>query len=491
MLESSSPALKRLGADVAPLSFAQERLWFIDAAAPGSATYNVPLLLRWRGRVDAAALSAALRAVVARHEVLRTTYQLRDGRPVQVVGSAGPFVVEVVDLDGAPDAWERAREDVARRAREPFDLSRRPPFRCVVWQGVPGGDAVLLSIHHIAVDGWSLAALFEDLAAAYDQATAGSLPALPELPVQYADFAVWDRASFADAASRQQLSERVAELLELQGDLTLAGWRPKPAVPGSARPGAQHVFGVPEQTWSGVAKLARALRVTPFVVMFAAFQVVLERWSGRDEFAVGAVTANRPLAELDKLVGFFVNTVPLRCRLRADWSFAELCAQVRTEAFRSLTYQRIPFDQLTAKAAAVRAVGHGSMVNVGFALQNLPAPALATPPGWQSARLLSTGTAKVDLLLILEDGKYGDDGPFGTVEYDTDHYSADVARRLAGNFRTLLAAAVQQPERLLRELPITERVAGAPASGVVVGARRDLVGERLMQIGAAARSDIA
>jgi amino acid adenylation domain-containing protein len=427
----------------------------------------------------------ALEAVVARHEVLRTTYRLRDGRPVQVVRAAESVIVDVVDVAGTPNAWERALEEAARRACEPFDLSRRPPFRCVVWQGIPGGDAVLLSIHHIAVDGWSLAPLFEDLASAYEAAVAGNRPVLRELPIQYADFAAWDRESFADRASRRQVADRVAELLPVAGDLRLAGWQPRPILPEGARSGAQHGFGMPERTWSGVSQLARALRVTPFVVFLAAFQVVLQRWSGRDEFVVGIVTANRPLAELEELVGFFVNTVPLRCRLQPEWSFARLCAQVRDEAFRSLTYQRIPFDQLTAQAGALRASGQRSMVNVGFAFQNAPVPVSATMLPWESVRLLPTNTAKFDLMLVLEDGQYGNDGPVGTVEYDTGHYSPDVARQLGDNFRALLAAAVCQPDQLLPSLPIRERTPGFLPSGGLVGGRRDLVDERLARLGVA------
>jgi hypothetical protein len=472
----SPPALRRLAADLAPLSFAQERLWLIDAAAPGSVTYNVPILLPWRGRVEVGALETALTAVVARHEILRTTYELRDGRPVQVVGPAGPVAVEVLDRDGTAGSRERAVEDAARRAREPFDLSHRPPLRCAAWRGIPGGDLVLLVVHHIAIDGWSLGTFFADLARAYEAAVAGARPDLPELPFQYTDYAAWDREAFAAPAGRRQLSERVAELLEVPRDLALAGWRPAPAIPQGARRGDERRFRLPERAWSGIQRLARRLRVTPFVVLLAAFQVALQRWSGRDEFLVGAIAANRPLSQLEDLVGFFVNTVPLRCRLRPDWSFSDLCTEARTEAFRSLSLQRVPFDQLTA------AVGSPDpLVQVGFALQNVPARALAGWPRWEAPRFLPTGTAKFDLLLTVEDGEAG---PAGTLEWDVDRYPADLGPRLAETFLVLLDAVAADAARPLRHLPVRRRTPGGRPPGVVEGERRDLVAEWLRRLGA-------
>ncbi|MFC5057152.1 amino acid adenylation domain-containing protein [Saccharothrix xinjiangensis] len=449
----------RLGARVAPLSFAQERLWFIDAAAPGSATYNVPLLLSWRGTVDLAALGAALKAVVDRHEVLRTTYHLRDGALVQEIGDTGEPDVEVVDLSGVDGARDRARAEAAALAREGFDLAARPPLRCAVWRGVPGGDLVLLVVHHIAVDGWSLPSLFADLAAACDAVEAGRPAALPEPPVQYADFAVWDRAVTDSPAMEELLAARAEELNEVPGDLVLGPARPRAAAADGDRPGDEHAFPIPADLWRGVHDLARSLRATPFVVLFAAYQAVLQRWSGRDDFLVGTVTANRPHASVEELVGFFVNTVPLRCRPEPDLAFAELCKRVRTEAFKSLTHQRIPFDRLTARTSRGTAT-------IGFALQNMPAP--SADGRWGAPELLPTGTAKFDLILIVEDEQ---GSPRGRVEFDTDVYSAEVAARLAGNFLTLLTAAVRDPATTVARLPL-----GASREGVVVGAHQDLGG---------------
>ncbi|MGC7102076.1 amino acid adenylation domain-containing protein [Amycolatopsis lurida] len=474
-----TPALSRRNARRAPLSFAQERLWFIDAAAPGSATYNVPLFARWTEPVDTAALATALAAVARRHEVLRTTYRLSEGEPVQLVGEPGPVPVESVRVEPGPDAWDRVREDALRHARVPFDLTTEPPFRCVVWHGGPGVDAVLLCVHHIAVDGWSLAPLYRDLADAYEAALAGRAPALPELPLQYTDFAAWDRAVFDEPDMRRRLADRAEELRAIPGELTLGdldGQRGE-VVDGQRR-GDRYVFDLSPALSSGVEELATSLRATPFVLLFAAFQAVVRRWAGREEFLVGAVMANRSQPELEDVAGFFVNTVPLRCRVLPDRTFRQLCGDVRTEAYRALSYQRIPFDQLTA---AARANGQTGLATVGFALQNMPAPRYSAEPKWTSPEVLPTGTAKSDLLLQLEEGP---GGLTGIVEYDVDRYSAETAKRLAENFATLLAAAVAEPDSPVSRLPITERAPGTYPPGVLVGPQRDLAGDALARLGA-------
>jgi hypothetical protein len=435
-MNSTMPELRRLEAKVAPLSFAQDRLWYLDAVSPGSPAYNVPLFLCWHEPVDRTALRAALTAVVTRHEVLRTTYHVQDGRRVQIVGEHAEVPVDVVEVD-----------DAASRAVEPFDLAARPPVRCTVYQGIPGGDAVLLSIHHIAVDGWSLAPLLTDLARAYRLALAGEPVVLPGLSYQYSDFAVWDRAGFEDPALARQVSDRVAELIRVPWDLTLAGATP----PDPRRPADQHGFDVPAELVARVEALARNQRATPFVVWFAAYAELLRQWSGREDFLVGSMTANRGHPAIEDMVGFFVNTVPLRCRPAPDLSFAELCRLTRAEAIKSLSLQRIPFDQLTAEAAARRPEGHGTLVDIGFALQNMPQPDYPVPPPWTPPVVLPTGVAKFDVLLILDQTP---DGLAGTIEFDTSRYPADLGARLGEDYLRLLTSVLTDPDRPLGQTPV-------------------------------------
>ncbi len=464
MTNSTLPALTRSGARVAPLSFAQERLWFIDATTPGSVTYNVPMLMNWRGRADPEALRAALTAVVAKHEILRTTYQVRNGQPVQVVGDlkdAGVAEVEVIELDGVADAGQRIRAEAGERAAKPFDLAAGPLLRCTVWRGAPSGDALLLVIHHIAVDGWSIAVLLEDLGKAYQDAIEGRPASLPGLDVQYADFAVWDRAAGADPELRQRVADRAADLLTVPGGVNLTGRRARTGSPEGAVPGAQHTFTVPGPVVADLRELAKTLRATPYVLLFAAFQLVLRRWSGQPEFLVGTLAANRPHPDLEKLAGFFVNTVPLKCRSEVDWTFAELCGQTRKEAFRSLTYQRIPFNQLTAEVAAAKGARVG-LVDVGFALQNVPAPKPPAPQLWTPPVQLPTGTAKFDLLLLLEEAQ---DEITGMVEFATDRHPGGMGRFVGDDFLAVLTKAVAEPGSTVRDLlagidDVDDRLAG-------------------------------
>jgi len=441
-IEPAPPQLRRRGERVAPLSFAQQRLWLIDAGAPGSSTYNVPLLMRWLEPVDIACLRQALTDVVAAHDVLRTTYELRGDHPVQVVQEPAPVHVEEADVGSGGDAESLLLADATEWAREPFDLAHGPMVRCRVWRGVPGGDRVLLLVHHIAIDGWSLAVLFEDLDGAYTAALAGRRSQASPLPVRYIDFARWDREIFDTPAMRRLVARRLRELLGTDADLTLPGARPRPPRPEGDRPGRQHVVPLPDGVWADVQRVARSLGATPFVVLLAAFEAVLSLRSGREEFVVGAVTANRSHPDLERIVGYFVGIVPLHCRVRPGWSFRELCANVKPEAFRSLTHQRIPYDQLLAAGAAVPDGHRRLTLNVGFALQNMPGPNIAIQR-WAEPELLSTATAKFDLLLIVEQRAAG---PVCVLEYDTDRYPAELVESLAADYVTALGASVRDVE---------------------------------------------
>ncbi|GAA3143568.1 amino acid adenylation domain-containing protein [Streptomyces rectiviolaceus] len=451
------PAPQRLAATVAPLSPAQERLWFIHQAAPDSAVYNVPLLSRWRKRISVPALTAALAAVVARHEVLRTSYAVRDGAAVQHMAEPGSVRVPLTVIESGPPG----DPELAREARAPFALDAGPPLRCTVWQEGDGSGTMLLTVHHIAIDGWSLGALYGDLADAYRQALTGARPVLPELPVQYADFAVWDRAVADDPALEARVRERAARLAGAVGELELGPCPPRRRTAEGDRRGEQHRFALDAELSAAADALAKRLKVTPFVVLFAAFQAVVQRWTGRREFLLGTVAANRPHPAVEGLVGFFVNSVPLHCAPDPEATFAELCTASRGEAFRVLAHQRLPFDRLTA---AVR----GNLADVGFVLQNAPA---ADPGGrhpWHPPVLLPTGTAKQDLSLILE---YAPDGGLSaTIEYATDRYRAETAAHVAESYRALLTAAVADPESRLRELPVTRRASGELPYGVLTGA---------------------
>lgn len=451
-----SAELRRRGERVVPASAGQERLWLIEETSGGGATYNVPVFLAWRERIDVAALESALEFVVERHESLRTAYELRDGQLLQIVRDPATPPIEVVEAD----SMAAVRDEAVRRGREPFDLAKGTVLRCVVWRGLPEGDALLLAVHHIAVDGWSLEPLLDDLAVAYDAALRRRRPSADELPVQYADFAVWDRAMARTPEIRRALQERADQLLEFSGELVLDGCTRSPAADEGGRPGRQRDFPIPPEVSARVGQLSLSLRATPFVLWFAAVQATLYRWSGRREFLVGAVTANRNHPMLERLVGFFVNTVPLRCAVDPDRSFAELCRTARTEAFRSLSHQKLPFDQLTTAVNAARGTGRSALVNVGFVHQAPP----TGHPRWAPPAELPTDTAKFDLMVIINE--VGDELTV-TVEYDTDRYSDEACDRLGNTLVELLTAAVGDPDRPLSEFlgepPAVQGATSAPA----------------------------
>ncbi|MEU6769522.1 amino acid adenylation domain-containing protein [Streptomyces sp. NPDC046853] len=450
---------------IAPLSRAQERLWYVDAASPDTAAYHVPLLTRWHERVDVPALSAALEAVVTRHEVLRTTYGLHEGRPVQFVHPPAPVPIDVV-TDKVPEPAE-----LSRRSRVPFDLTAAPPVRCTVWKNGTGPDTMLLTFHHIAIDGWSLAPLYEDLSSAYEQALLGGPVRLSEPPAPYTEFASREAETLADPGVTAELGARVAQLLPALGEVVLDFAPALPARrPEEEREGAEHQFRLTADTARDVSQLAARVHATPFTVLFAAFQAVVQRWTQRQDFVVSTVAANRLDPGLGTSVGLFANTVPLICRPDPRTTFEESCAAARVEAFGVHTHQRLPFDLLAAEVAARAPGTYAGLSDLGFILQNAPLPQPHSACRWDPPVLLPTGTAKRDVSFVLE---YDTDGIAGTVEYDVHRCTPATARAFAESFAALLEAALRAPDTRLHELPVARG-----ASSVIRGPGHGTAGHR-------------
>lgn len=433
------------------LSAAQEGLWLAEIATPGTATYNLPLAIDWTGTVDTGALAHALRTVVDRHDPLRTTYDFVDGEPVAVVAERVPVPLDVVDLDDVPDPPKAAVADALSRAAAPFDLATDLPLRCVVWRRPPDGDLVLLCVHHIAADGWGMSVLLDELARTYTATVRGDRVELAELRECYADAAVRERSEFEQAPATRAVAERAAQLVPHADDFDLDG----PAAPAVRQPrrGAQLDFAMPDALWSAVTRLAQSLHTTPFVVLLAAFQVVVARRAGRSEFLLGTAMANRPHIPTHDLVGCFVNMVPLRCSVTPQWTFEELCRRTGDETLTALEYQHIPFRRLVVATGRHGGRGSAPLVQIAFGVQatsDHPAP-------WRRARYLPTGTAKFDLNVLLE---YGAAGLAGTVEYDLDRCPEPAVRRICDDLLRVLTAATGAPRTPLGHLP-----AGAGENG--------------------------
>ncbi len=434
-----------------PASFAQERLWFLSRLDPGSPAYHMPGAVRIAGTLDPSALAAALGDVFGRHEILRTGLEGTPGGVVQRVYPASAAALPVVDLSALPAA---GRADVAvglarRVAEMAFDLERGPLLRAALLRLGAEEHLVALSMHHVASDGWSVAVLVREIVACYRARSAGERPALPGLPVQYRDFAVWQRSWLRDEALERRLAWWRELLSPAAPALALPLDRPRPSA-GSFRAGELRTsFG--EAAASGVERLAHRLGATPFMVLLAAFGALLGRYTGHDDLVVGSPIAGRDRWELEGLIGFFVNTLALRLDLSADPSFSELVARTREMALGAFAHQDLPFERLVEGLAPVRDLGSTPLVQVLFALQNAPRERLEIPGADLELVPLPVSAVKFDLTVDFQerDGRLD-----GRLEYHPDLFDRSSVQRLVGHLGTLLAGALSAPETRLSRLPL-------------------------------------
>ena len=440
----------RATTDAPPLSFAQQRLWLLDQLVPGNPFYNIPSALRLCGPLDVPALERSLSEIARRHQTLRTTFRPSEGRPVQVVAPAALLTLPVVDLGGLPEVErEAAALRLAREeARRSFDLARGPLLRTTLLRLGAAEHVLLLTTHHIVSDGWSRGVLNRELAAVYGAYAAGRPSPLPEPPIQYADFALWQR---------QRLRGELLETLLAYWRRQLAGLPPLELPTDRPRPsaqtfrGARHAFVVPDRHVSALTTLGQREGATLFMTLLAAFTALLHRYTGREDIAVGSPIAGRTRPELEGLIGFFANTLALRTDLSGDPTFRELLRRVREVCLGAYAHQELPFERLVEELGPERDLSRNPLVQVLFALQNAPRhppqlPGLAVTP-----LEVDAGTAKADLELHLREGAGGLEG---TLVYSTDLFDAATAVRLTGHFRTLLEGVAADPERRLSDLPL-------------------------------------
>ncbi|HLL47907.1 MAG TPA: condensation domain-containing protein, partial [Longimicrobiaceae bacterium] len=436
-----------------PLSFAQQRLWFVHQLEPGSSAYNVRVALRIRGPVDAAVLAGALTEVVRRHEVLRTRFPAVDGEPVQAVGPAAPVPLAGVDLSRLAEGAREA--ELARRAAEegarPFDLARGPLLRAALL-GLAGEDhALLLTVHHAVFDGWSGGILLRELSALYDALSRGAPSPLPALAVQYADFAVWQRERLSGEVLERQLAWWTERLGDAPPHLGLPTDRPRAAAADDREDEVR--FALPRETGDAVRALAAAAGATPFMVVLAAWQALLGRWAGQDDVVVGTPIAGRTRAETEPLIGFFVNTLALRADLSAGPTFAGLLAGVRETTLGAYAHQELPFDRLVEALGIERSLQHHPLFQVAFAFQNVEAGELRL--GTASAERFPVGgrAAQLDVSLALAER---DGGLAGSLAYRRALLDAATVERMAEHFARLLAAAAAEPETRVAALPLLD-----------------------------------
>jgi amino acid adenylation domain-containing protein len=437
-----------------PLSYAQERLWFLDQADPGSIAYVMPGSLRLNGPLDTAALQRALSEIVRRHEVLRTTFPAVGGVPAQRIGAPRQVELLVTDLSGVPlDRRESAVEEASDvEASTPFDLTCDLMLRARLLRLAPEQHVLLLTIHHIASDGWSLGVLLRELGALYRAFRRGEPSPLPELDVQYADYTVWQAEWLAAGALEGQLGywrRRLegAPVVELPAD--------RPPVAHRSWRGASVPLAVSPVLNTAIGALAAECGATPYMVLLAAFTVVVTRWSGQSEAVVGTPIAGRSRAELAPLSGFFVNTLPLRVDASGAPEFRALVQRARAACVEAYEHQDIPFEKLVQALRPDRASGPVPLVQVMLALRDVP---MAQPEldGLRVARIdqVESRSSKFDLVFDLVPAPDG--GLDGRVEFSTDLFEAATAERIGRAFLSILAAAVASPSTAVDRLPLLE-----------------------------------
>ena len=437
-----------------PLSFAQQRLWFLDQLQPGTPLYNIPLSVRLTGPLDRRALEAGLGRIVARHESLRTTFPLAGGQPVQRISAPGPWRLPQVDLQALPK--DRRRPESLRLATEesrlPFDLARGPLLRAALLRLGEGEHAILLTQHHVVSDGWSVQVLMRELAALYPALAEGRPDPLPPLPLQYPDFAVWQRSWLQGEILERETAFWREQLSGAPTVLALPLDRPRPPV--SMFRGAWRERLLPQDLGKAVLALSRREGLTPFMTLLAAFATLLARSSGQTDVLVATPIANRNREEIESLIGFFVNTLALRVQAPDSGSFAGLLAAVRETTLAAYAHQDLPFEKLVDDLDLPRDLSVNPLCQVMLTYQNLP-PAAGQLPGLAVRPLargaLETGTAKFDLTLLVRE----DQDRLGTVlQFNTDLFDAPTAERLLGHLEILLAGIAADPQARVADVEL-------------------------------------
>nr|QEO74315.1 condensation domain-containing protein [uncultured bacterium] len=436
---------------VIPTSFAQQRLWFLDQLEPGNPVYNIPAALRLTGRLDVALLERSFGEVLRRHEVLRTGFAETDGEPVQLISPSAVLELPVTDLSGlAPDEQaRRVHELTAEAARFVFDLESRPLMRAGVLRLGEEEHVLLLTMHHIVSDAWSVSVLVRELAALYEAYARGGESPLPELPVQYSDYALWQRQHLTGEVLEEQLGYWRRQLAGAPPLLPLPTDRPRPAA--SSFRGAAVPLTLPAELTGALRRLAQREGTTLFMTLLAAFQTLLSRYTGETDIVVGTPIAGRTQAETKELVGFFVNTLALRTDLSGDPTFAELLGRVRDVALGAYAHQEVPFERVVEEVRPERSLNHAPLFQVMLSLNNAPHEEFQL--FGLKLRLVEPEitSSKFDLTLSLDEqgGTLS-----GSLVYSADLFDEATAARLAAHFERLLRAAASDPSRRLSALPL-------------------------------------
>ena len=448
-----APPFVRVSREVRlPLSFAQQRLWFMDQLAPGNPVYNCPGAVRLEGRLDLAVLERSVNEIIKRHEALRTRIELdvEEGTPFQAIDEWRPLRLDAEDLTGLP---REERENEVRRiaendARTGFDLRQGPLMRSKVLKLDREHHVLLFNMHHIVSDAWSMGVIVREVCALYEAMSEGQGSPLPELEIQYADYAKWQREYLAGETLEREVSywkERLkdSEMIDLPTDYA------RPSAPSYR--GAVEKIQIGKKLSEGLTRLSQREGVTLFMTLMAAFKALLMRYSGQEDLSVGTSIANRTRRELEGLIGFFVNMLVMRTNLGGDPSFRQLIKREREVALGAYAHQEIPFEKLVEEINPDRDLSRSPLFQVMLVLQNTGQDELEISGLKVSGIEEQTGTAKFDLLLLL---KEGEEGIAGIMEYSQDLYEAETIRTMLRHYEMLLEEVVRDAEQRVREIEL-------------------------------------
>jgi amino acid adenylation domain-containing protein len=432
------------------LSFAQETIWFWDRFEPQNPMYNVPFGLRIRGNLDVEALRKSLDFLVDRHETLRTTFVSAKDRLVQVIHRARAIELAVTDISRL--AGDERHAEVKRLAnaevRRPFNLSRDLMLRAALFQLAPDDFVLVLTMHHIISDGWSLGVLLRDLSEAYTAYSTGHSPRLPELSIQYADYAMWQRKQVEGKALESLLSFWKERLADYPDFMHIRTDHPRPHRQTFA--GARESLVLSKELELSLVRLSQRRGASLFMALLGAFQTLLNRYSAEDDIVVGFPMASRNQPETNDLIGFFANTVVFRSDLSGNPTFLDYLGRVRERAFPIYQHQDLPFAKLVESLAPERSASHTPFFQTLFVFESAPMPTLDWPGLTVSRFEVDTGTAKFDLSVLIEKK----DGLEIAFEYNTDLFEAATIKRMLGHYRVLLEEVVKNPDRRLGQLPL-------------------------------------
>ncbi|MEH1970996.1 non-ribosomal peptide synthase/polyketide synthase [Nostoc sp.] len=444
------PAIAPVSRDAdIPLSWAQERLWFVNQLEGESGAYTIDFTLRLVGNLNVKALEKAFAEIVQRHEVLRTHFEIRNNQPVQVIDPNMTITLPVVDLQNLPERWKQVEQLATAEACKPFDLANGPVLRVKMWQVATDEYVLLFAIHHIAADGWSMGVLISELSAYYRAFSTGSSVELPKLPIQYADFAVWQRQWFTNQVLERQLNYWKQQLTGAPPLLELPTDRPRPAI--QTFRGGTEQLKLDALLTQQLKKLSQESGSTLFMTLLAGFVVLLSRYSGQTDLVVGSPIANRNRTEIEGLIGFFVNSLALRFDLSQEPTFEALLAQVRTVTQNAYDHQDLPFEMLVEELQLERNLDRNPLTQVVFALQNAPTSPWDLPDLKVEGMPSGLDSVRLDLEVYLWDAP---EGLGGFCSYNRDLFDAATITRMMQHFKTLLAAIVDNPHQPVSLLPL-------------------------------------